>query len=82
MFLSLFSPSSRLTHLLALAVGQVTLSQHEAAGADVHLTPRANQTHVLLHDDNNTGVCESGSPGGWRSGTSRRGEKPTCSCVY
>lgn len=37
------------THLLTLPVGQVTLSQHEATGADVHLTPGTNQPHVLLH---------------------------------
>lgn len=37
------------THLLALPVGQVTLTQHEATGADVHLTPRTDQPHVLLH---------------------------------
>lgn len=36
------------THLLALPVGQVTLTQHEAAGADVHLTPGTGQTHILL----------------------------------
>lgn len=38
-------------YLLALSVGQVTLSQDEAARADVHLTPRANQTHELLQGD-------------------------------
>lgn len=37
------------THLLTLPVGQITLSQHEATGADVHLTPGTNQPHVLLH---------------------------------
>ena len=37
------------THLLTLPVGQVTLPQHEATGADVHLTPGTNQPHVLLH---------------------------------
>lgn len=37
------------THLLTLPVGQVALSQHEATGADVHLTPGTDQPHVLLH---------------------------------
>lgn len=45
------------THLMTLPIGQVTLSQHEAAGADVHLTPRTNQPHVLLRTNK---TAESG----------------------
>lgn len=40
------------THLLALPISQVTLGQHEAAGADVHLTPGTNQPDVLLEATN------------------------------
>lgn len=43
------------THLLALPISQVTLGQHEAAGADVHLTPGTNQPDVLL-EATNTGA--------------------------
>lgn len=45
------------THLMTLPIGQVTLSQHEAAGADVHLTPRTDQPHVLLRTNK---TAESG----------------------
>lgn len=82
------SPSFRSTHLLPLAVGQVALRQHEAAGADVHLTPRANQTHVLLHDDddNNTEVSESAPAGGRRPPPEKRNESwwknpPAAACT-
>lgn len=40
------------THLLALPIGQVTLGQHEAAGADVHLTPGTDEPDVLLEATN------------------------------
>lgn len=49
-------------YLLPFAVGQVTLSQHEATGADVNLAPRADQTHVLLRDNTvRTGFREDGN---------------------
>lgn len=36
-------------HLLALPIGQVTLGQNKATGANVGLTPGSNQPDVLLH---------------------------------
>lgn len=38
-----------LTYLLALPVSQVALTQHETTGANVHLTPRTDEPHILLH---------------------------------
>lgn len=40
------------THLLALPISQVTLGQHEAAGADVHLTPGTDEPDVVLEATN------------------------------
>ncbi|XP_034734806.1 nuclear pore complex protein Nup160-like, partial [Etheostoma cragini] len=63
----------------------VTLTQHEATRAGVHLTPRTNQTHVLLHGGGNS-VHELSSNQRRPRLQSDKIEvmrvKPTCSCVY